>query len=73
PFGYGSDGGIVDGRKEHHPTVDPPWTRLQLADGRIVRRLSLVHGNNFDKPRVRGGDGAVVELASTVKVQRIID
>lgn len=51
----------------------PPGTRLQLADGRTVRCLSLVRGNNFDKPRVRTAEGAVVELAATAKVQQIID
>jgi hypothetical protein len=51
----------------------PPGTRLKLADGRVVRTLSLVRENNFDKPRVRTSEGRVVELAAAAPVQGIVE
>ncbi len=51
----------------------PPGTRLKLADGRLVRTLSLVRENNFDKPRVRTSEGRILELAAAAPVQGIVE
>ncbi len=51
----------------------PPGTRLKLADGRLVRTLSLVRENDFDKPRVRTSEGRILELAAAALVQSFVE
>jgi hypothetical protein len=51
----------------------PPGTRLALADGRVVRSISLTRGaGSFEKPRVLAQDGQIVDLLEGGKVERVI-